>query len=121
MNESDDLLTPPRSPKLKRDSLESNPIDLSMKSGSSTKSDDNHNYYKAKRSMKSPSEVSAINSDNHQELREDNNGNVFKKIRCDDSGDENHLHIKAFEDEDDNYQTKLKSQAMAPLDLTRKV
>lgn len=124
MNESDDLLslTPPRSPKLKRDLVESNPIDLSMKSGSSTKSDDNHNYYKTKRSTKSPSEVSTINVDN-QELREDNNGNIFKKIRYDDSAsdEKNHRHIKAFNDEDENYEAKLKSQPLAPLDLTRKV
>jgi nuclear receptor subfamily 0 group A len=50
-DESDEVLTPPRSPKTPNQTLaaENNPIDLSMKSGSSTKSDDiNHNYYKAK-------------------------------------------------------------------------
>ncbi|KAG5670964.1 hypothetical protein PVAND_001193 [Polypedilum vanderplanki] len=50
-DESDEVLTPPRSPKTPNQmhTVENNPIDLSMKSGSSTKSDDiNHNYYKTK-------------------------------------------------------------------------
>lgn len=62
INESDEVLTPPRSPKspsshVRAATTENNPIDLSMKSGSSTKSDDiNHNYYKIKTNNKSASD-----------------------------------------------------------------
>lgn len=98
-NESDEVLTPPRSPKTPMLSIvENNPIDLSMKSGSSTKSDDiNHNYYKTKTnnnnnnsSSKSPSDNFTMNgnsdsdsNDHHHTTNGINNSNNNRKtIHC---------------------------------------
>lgn len=95
-NESDEVLTPPRSPKTPMITIENNPIDLSMKSGSSTKSDDiNHNYYKTKtNNNKSPSDNFTMNGNsdsdsndhhiansNNKNNNNNNNGNR-KTIHC---------------------------------------
>lgn len=150
-NESDEVLTPPRSPKTPRLMIsgENNPIDLSMKSGSSTKSDDiNHNYYKAK--TNNPSDnftVNGNNSDNdsssssidHKVVNKNNNS--IKTIHCHgmkDDGkqqrmngcteseeDDRYRHHHTFiDDKTDEYEVELKRRKLhlaAPLDLTTKV
>lgn len=119
-NESDEVLTPPRSPKSPRLMIggENNPIDLSMKSGSSTKSDDiNHNYYKAK--TNNPSDnftVNGNNSDNdsssssidHKVVKNNNNNNNSRKtIHChglkDDGKQQPRTNGCAESEEDESY------------------
>jgi nuclear receptor subfamily 0 group A len=150
-NESDEVLTPPRSPKTPRLMIggENNPIDLSMKSGSSTKSDDiNHNYYKAK--TNNPSDnftVNGNNSDNdsssssidHKVVNNNNNNSSRKTIHCHgmkDDGkrmngcteseeEDSYRHHHTFiDDKSDEYEVELKRRKLhlaAPLDLTTKV
>jgi nuclear receptor subfamily 0 group A len=149
MNESDEVLTPPRSPKSpRRIQVDNNPIDLSMKSGSSTKSDDiNHNYYKAKTNNKSPSDSFAMNgnsdsdSSDHKtnsisrktihchDLKEGNNGKHFQQINRGNESEEDdvyrHNSTSADDRSDDvEYERELKRRKLhlaAPLDLTTKV
>lgn len=65
--ESNWVLTPPL-----RIRVDNNPIDLSMKSWSSTKSDDiNHNYYlRAKTNNKSPSDIFALNENSAKSVKQ---------------------------------------------------
>lgn len=120
-NESDEVLTPPRSPKTPMLTIENNPIDLSMKSGSSTKSDDiNHNYYKTKtnnnnnNSSKSPSDNFTMNgnsdsdSNDHHNGTNNNNNNIRKTIHCHGLKDGNRQEIngacdQSEDDDDDSY------------------
>lgn len=110
MNESDEVLTPPRSPKSpttpRVSSNENNPIDLSMKSGSSTKSDDiNHNYYKIKTNNKSTASEINGNSMDSRDSDSNSNSNDHKtnnntKIHCHDLkdvGDVSNNRKKLFE------------------------
>jgi nuclear receptor subfamily 0 group A len=145
-DESDEVLTPPRSPK-----SPNNPIDLSMKSGSSTKSDDiNHNYYKAKTNNKSDnfavngtdnSSDSNSSSSGGNNNNNNNNKGSRKTIHCHDlkdgkqrrlngcaesEEDDNYrLHHRTFvDDKSDEYEVELKRRKLhlaAPLDLTTKV
>ncbi|CRK89038.1 CLUMA_CG002674, isoform A [Clunio marinus] len=151
MNENDEVLTPPRSPRSPRQQpqVENNPIDLSMKSGSSSKSDDiNHNYFKVNTNHKSSS-VSFLmngNSDSDSNDQKTNNINRKEKIHCHDLKDGNnekhfqinHGSVSAEEDdgymnkgifddrsdEDEEYERELKRRKLhitTPLDLTTKV
>lgn len=149
MNESDEVLTPPRSPKSPhRIQPENNPIDLSIKSGSSTKSDDiNHNYYKSKTNNKSPSDSSPMNgasdsdSNDHKtnrinrktihchDLKDGNNRKHFQINRGNESeeDDNNYRHSSTSDDRSDEveeYEREMKRRKLhlaAPLDLTTKV
>jgi nuclear receptor subfamily 0 group A len=136
-DESDEVLTPPRSPK-----SPNNPIDLSMKSGSSTKSDDiNHNYYKAKTNNKSDN--FAVNGTDNSSSSDSNSSSSRKTIHCHDlkdgkqrrlngcaeseeEGDNYRLHHRGtfVDDKSDEYEVELKRRKLhlaAPLDLTTKV
>jgi nuclear receptor subfamily 0 group A len=144
MNESDEVLTPPRSPKSPhRAQLENNPIDLSMKSGSSTKSDDiNHNYYKSQTNNKSSSDSCLMNvasdsdSNDHKtnsinrktihchDLKDGYNGKHFRGHESEE--DDNYRHESASDDrcdEVDEYEGEMKRRKLnvtTPLDLTTK-
>lgn len=109
MAESDEVLTPPRSPKSPhRAHAENNPIDLSMKSGSSTKSDDiNHNYYKSKTNNKSPSDSFLMNGTSDSDSNDHKTNSIYRKtIHCHEMKDGNnrkHFQINRgseFEDDD---------------------
>lgn len=149
--ESDDVLTPPRSPKSPRRSqiqiLTDNPIDLSMKSGSSTKSSDdiNHNSYKNITNNKSPQSSNSEDDDskestningtkdnkklNHYDylLKMKNGNNNEKPSRQnhhESEDDENVFKCKNNSDEDDIELTNMPHKNLLltiPLDLTTKV
>jgi nuclear receptor subfamily 0 group A len=129
-NESDEVLTPPRSPKSPKSSDHNNPIDLSMKSGSSTKSDDiNHNYY-TKAKTNSKSDNLCVNGGSIDgglnEYRENDNR---KTIHCHIVKDSAQMNGGYGEGDDDDvkydeYEIELKRRKLhmtAPLDLTTKV
>ncbi|CAG9807852.1 unnamed protein product [Chironomus riparius] len=147
-NESDEVLTPPRSPNTPMLTIENNPIDLSMKSGSSTKSDDiNHNYYKTKTNNNniSPSDNFTMNSNSdsdsndHHNANSNNNNSNRKTIyghalkdevkhtkqmngRCEESGEEDDDNFR--HNNNNQYDVELKRRKLhlaAPLDLTTKV
>ena len=85
--ESNEVLTPPRSPKSpRRIQVDNNPIDLSTKSGSSTKSDDiNHNYYKAKTNNKSPSDIYVMNGNSDSDSSDHKTNSISRKtLHCHD-------------------------------------
>lgn len=142
VNESDEALEAKRSPK--RVEVNNNPIDLSIKSSSSTKSDDlNRNYYDA------ANNISPFNSSFTNGISDcDSNDNKTKSLngkadschnRLNNNKKHSHLDNDDFEDVDsrrsnkmivdgcdeiDEYKRELKrrkSHSVAPLDLTTKV
>lgn len=139
VNESDEALTPPRSPN--RVEVNNNPIDLSIKSGSSTKSEDlNRNYYEATANNISPSNSPRINGnsdcDSNDHKTKSMNG---KADSCHNrlTNNKKHSHLDNESEEDDNRRStktivdgcdeygrelkRRKSHSVAPLDLTTKV
>lgn len=147
MNDSDEVLTPPRSPKSPKtfEHVENIPIDLSIKSGSSIKSDDiNHNYFPTKANEKTLSETFQLNansdsdSNDHktniihkevlhcQNLKSENN-RKHSRMNSNESEDDSHKYNESLDDRSDeveDYKRNLKrrkSHSTTPLDLTTKV
>lgn len=142
VNDSNEALTPPRSPN--QIEVNNNPIDLSIKSGSSTKSDDlNRNYYEATADNISPSNSPFVNArsdcDSNDHKTKSMNG---KADSCHDrlTNNKKHSHLDNESEEDDNRESnkmivdgcseideyereskRRKSHSVAPLDLTTKV
>lgn len=148
INKEKDVLTPPRSPKSPvQNLLENYPIDLSLKGGSSTKSDDiNHNYCKtanSKANNKSSSdnfmnETSDSDSDDHKtnsvhkktvhchDLKDGNNGKRSKLNHISKSEDDSYGHNNISDDNSDDFEKyrqlkRRKLLLLAPLDLTTKI
>lgn len=141
VNESDEALTPPRSPN--RVEINNNPIDLSIKGGSSTKSDDlNRNCYEATANNISPSNSPFINGNSdcdsndhktksmngkaescHNRLANNKKHSHLDNESEDDNRGSNKMIVDG-SDEIDEYGRELqrsKSHSIAPLDLTTKV
>ena len=136
VNESDEALTPPRSPN--RVEVNNNPIDLSIKSGSSTKSDDlNRNYYETTSNNISPSNSPLINGSldcDHKtksingkadscHKRLTNNAKHSHLDNEDDNRRSNKMIVDGC-DEIDEYEREAKrgkSHSFAPLDLSTKI
>jgi nuclear receptor subfamily 0 group A len=141
-SENDDVLTPPRSPKSpSKAQTENNPIDLSIKSGSSTKSDDiNHNFFTSDANNKSQPDGFEFSKDTDTDSGEQKSHFINKmKIHCHSLNDgDNRKHFKVdrdalfgdeerynesriFDDEDFEREAKRKkSLSTLPLDLTTK-
>lgn len=146
MDDSDEVLTPPRSPKSPKTIYHNGniPIDLSIKSGSSNKSDDiNHNHVKTIANNKSPSDTFHLNANSdsdsndrktnsiyrkmfHCHTLKDGNNGKHSRINCGDESEEgdNQKSNKALNgrsDDEEEYEQDLKrrkSHSIAPLDLT---
>lgn len=143
VNETDDVLTPPRSPKSpSKAKTDNNPIDLSIKSGSSTKSDDiNHNFFTSDANSKTQTDGFQFSKDADTDSGDHKSHFINKmKIHCQSISDgDNRKHFKIdrdalfgdeerynesriFDDEEYEREAKRKkSLSTLPLDLTTKV